>query len=399
MHLDNILAARDTIKNVVMETPVIHSAHFSKLYNNQIFMKCENLQLTGAYKIRGAMNKISRLTPQERGRGVVCSSAGNHAQGVAYAAAQIGVDATVVMPVSTPLLKIQSTKDWGAKVVLHGQVYDDAYNEARRIEQQQGQVFIHPFDDIDVIYGQGTIGLEILEQLSDVDIIVCPIGGGGLISGIALAAKALKPDIQIVGVQAEGAAAMERSFVRGAIIDIDRVSTIADGIAVKCPGRLTFDIIRKNVDDIVTVRESEIVGAFFTLLVRHKLLAETAGVVSLAALDKLGVRNKKIACVISGGNIDVVTISSIINSALVSQGRLMCLAVELQDKPGELVKVASILADANANVIQLEHNQFKAKDKLHNVVLEVTAETNGLDHIAEIKAAFAEAGYPIRVLY
>lgn len=399
MHLDNILAAHDTIKNVVMETPLMHSAHFSKLYNNRVFIKCENLQLTGAYKIRGALNKISRLTPQEQTRGVVCSSAGNHAQGVAYAAAQIGVDATIVMPVSTPLVKIQATKDWGAKVVLHGQVYDDAYKEARRIEQQQGQVFIHPFDDIDVIYGQGTIGLEILEQLIDVDVIVCPVGGGGLISGIALAAKALKPDIQIVGVQAEGAAAMERSFVRGAIIDIDRVSTIADGIAVKCPGRLTFDIIRKNVDDIVTVRESEIVGAFFSLLSRHKLLAEPAGVVTLAALDRLGVRNQKIACVISGGNIDVVTISSIINSALVSQGRLMCLAIELQDKPGELVKVASILADANANVIQLEHNQFKAKDKLHNVVLEVTAETNGLDHIAEIKAAFTEAGYPIRVLY
>lgn len=399
--LAHVQAARETIRDVVYKTPLMRSSVFSQVAGgeNTVYLKCENLQLTGAYKIRGALNKIRSLTTDQQRRGVVCSSAGNHAQGVAFAAAQQGVNATIVMPIGTPFLKARATEKLGGKVVLHGAVYDDAYREARRIEHEQNAVFVHPFDDLQIIYGQGTIGLEILEKLPSADIIVCPVGGGGLISGVAMAAKALNPNVQIIGVQAEGASAMEQSFARGRIVNLDQVRTIADGIAVKCPGETTFELVQKYVDDFVTVTDSEIVESFFMLSEKHKLLAEAAGVAALAALPKLGVRGKNIVVIISGGNIDMVTMSGLINSALVSRGRLFCFSVELQDKPGELVKVASLLADAHANVVHLEHNQFKAKDKLHNVVLEVTAETNGNKHIARIRATFADAGYQIRQLY
>ncbi|MGL5244760.1 MAG: threonine ammonia-lyase, partial [Sarcina sp.] len=363
------------------------------------FMKCENLQLTGAYKIRGALNKIRSLNEEEKNRGVVCSSAGNHAQGVAYASSLENVKATIVMPQTTPLLKVQSTKDFGGNVVLAGQVYDDAYKEAKRIEKHHGATFLHPFNDIDVIYGQGTVGLEIIEDLPDVDIIICPIGGGGLISGVSLAAKSSNPNIKIIGVQATGANAMEQSFKEGHLINIDKVDTIADGIAVKQPGTLTYEIIKDYVDDIVTVTDNEIVEAFFTLSEKHKLLAEASGVVSLAALKKLKVKDKKVVSVISGGNIDMVTISALIDSALVSRGRLVCFSMELIDKPGEAVKVAQVFSSVNANIVELYHNRFKAKDKLKNVVLDVTVETNGHAHIEAIKEALIKQGYNIIQVY
>jgi threonine dehydratase len=399
MYLDNIMKARENIKDIVMKTPLLYSDVFSKESNNQVFMKCENLQLTGAYKLRGALNKISTLTDEEKTKGVVCSSAGNHAQGVAYASNLFGVKSKIVMPKSTPLIKVQNTRNYGGEVVLYGNVYDDAYNEARRIEKEENSVFIHPFNDLDVIFGQGTIALEILEDLDDIDIVLCPIGGGGLISGISLVCKALKPSIKVIGVQAEGANAMERSYKEGTLINLDSVNTIADGIAVKQPGDLTYEFIRNNVDGIVTVKDSEIVESFILLLEKHKLLAEASGVVSLAALKKLNVENKKIVSIISGGNMDMVTISSLINSGLVSRGRLFCFSVELPDIPGQLVAISEILSKLSANIIQLEHNQFKAMDRLKNVVLEVTVETNGLLHIESIKNSLKEAGYHIKQIY
>ena len=375
MYLEKIIKAKKNIEDVVIKTPLIYSEVFSKKSRNQVYMKCENLQLTGAYKIRGALNKIRSLSDEEKSKGVVCSSAGNHAQGVAFAASQANVKSTIVMPKTTPLLKIQSTKDLGGNVVLSGYVYDDAFNEAKRIEQEQGALFIHPFNDIDVICGQGTVALEIFEDLNDVDIILCPIGGGGLISGVTLAAKALNPNVKVIGVQAEGANAMVKSFKAGEIIALDAV------------------------DDIITVSDHEIVEAFFTLSEKHKLLAEASGAVSLAASAKLNCKDKNIVSVISGGNIDMVTITSLINSALVAKGRLFGFSLEVPHKPGQILKIAKVLADTNANIVKLEHDHFKARDALKNMVIEVTLETNGHSHIEEIKKALTDQNYVIKQIY
>lgn len=399
MNLNSIKLAHENIKDVIIKTPLLHSNVFSTSSGNNVYMKCENLQMTGAYKLRGALNKLRNLSDEEKSKGVVCSSAGNHAQGVAYASSLLNIDATIVMPKTTPYLKVESTRNFGGNVVLHGNVYDDAYNEAKNIETKNGATFIHPFNDLDVIYGQGTIALEILEDVKDIDVIICPIGGGGLISGISIAAKSINPNIKIIGVQAKGAASMYESFKKGEIVQLDSVKTIADGIAVKVPGDKTFEIIKEYVDDIVTVTESEIVEAFLLLSEKHKLLAEGSGVVSLAALNKVNFKNKNIACVISGGNIDMLTISSLINSGLVTKGRLCCFNVELPNRPGELQQISKILTEVNANVVKLEHNQFKAANKINNVLLEVTVETNGIDHIEHIKSAFKHEGYSIVQMY
>ncbi|EGT3617682.1 threonine ammonia-lyase [Clostridium perfringens] len=399
MYLEKIIKAKKNIEDVVIKTPLIYSEVFSKKSGNQVYMKCENLQLTGAYKIRGALNKIRSLSEGEKAKGVVCSSAGNHAQGVAFAASQVNVKSTIVMPKTTPLLKIQSTKDLGGNVVLSGYVYDDAFNEAKRIEEEQGALFIHPFNDIDIICGQGTVALEIFEDLKDVDVILCPIGGGGLISGVSLAAKEINPNVKIIGVQAEGANAMEQSFKSGEIVNLESVDTIADGIAVKRPGDLTFNFIKKYVDDIITVSDHEIVEAFFTLSEKHKLLAEASGAVSLAASSKLNFKDKNVVSIISGGNIDMVTITSLINSALVSKGRLFGFSLEVPHKPGQIFRISKILTDVNANIVKLEHNNFKATDALKNMVIEITLETNGHSHIAEIKKALTDQNYVIKQIY
>ncbi len=399
MHLKEIKKARENIKDVINKTPLIHSNVFSSINNCSVYMKCENLQLTGAYKIRGALNKIRSLSEDEKLKGVVCSSAGNHAQGVAYAANLLGVYSTIVMPKNTPYLKIQSTQGFGGNVVLSGTCYDDAYLKAKSIESEKDAIFIHPFNDISIIYGQGTIALEILEDLNDVDVIVCPIGGGGLISGISLAAKEINPNIKIIGVQAEGANAMEESFKSGSLISLSSVNTIADGIAVKSPGELTFNLIREYVDDIVTVSDKEIAEAFLILCEKHKLLAEASGAASLAALRKLNLCNKKVVSIISGGNIDMLTISSLISDGLVERGRLFCFSVELPDIPGQLQEISKILSELNANVVQLEHNQFKASNRLKNVLLEVTVETNGLNHIELIKDTLNNHGFTIKQMY
>lgn len=399
MNLDNIRVAKEHIKDVVVKTPLLHSNFFSKQSNNNVYMKCENLQLTGAYKLRGALNKMMSLSDEEKEKGVVCSSAGNHAQGVAYAANLMGIKATIVMPTTTPYLKVKSTKDLGGNVILHGSVYDDAYSYAKKLEEEKGYTFLHPFNDLNVIYGQGTIALEILEDLKDIDVIVCPIGGGGLISGVALAAKGINSNIKIIGVQAAGANAMETSFHLGKLTPLTSVDTIADGIAVKSPGDITFSIIKEYVDEIITVTDDEMVDAFLALSEKHKLIAEASGAASLAALSKLNFEGKNIVSIISGGNIDMLTITSLINSGLVSRGRLFCFSIELPNIPGELNRITHILKELNANVVKLEHNQFKAVNKLKNTLLEVTVETNGYEHIDTIKNRFISDGYLIEQLY
>ena len=378
MYIDEAKKARKRIEDIIVKTPLLHSDIFSKLSSNNVFMKCENLQVTGAYKIRGALNKISQLSKEEKIKGVVCSSAGNHAQGVAYASSILGIESTIVMPKTTPYLKVQSTKNYGGNTVLFGSCYDDAFLEAKRIEKEEGKVFIPPFDDFDII---------------------CPVGGGGLISGISLVAKSLNPGIKIIGVQASGAPSMYESINKGERITLEQVNTIADGIAVKSPGEKTFEIIDKYVDEIVTVTEGEIVDAFLLLSEKHKLLGEASGVVSLAALNKLNCKDKKICSIISGGNIDMLTISNLINNGLVSGGRLFCFSVELPDVPGQLVDISQILSEENANVVKLEHNQFKAMNRINNVLLEVTVETNGHEHINKIIKHFNSKGYKINIMY
>ncbi|MCT4618191.1 MAG: threonine ammonia-lyase [Marinisporobacter sp.] len=390
--------AKNRLESVLQDTHLIHSPIFSKESENHVYIKPENLQTTGAFKIRGAYNKISKLSIKERNKGLIASSAGNHAQGVAYAAKLLNVKATIVMPKTTPLIKVEATKNFGANVVLYGDCYDDAYKEALRLKKEKGYVFIHPFDDLDVVEGQGTIGFEILEEMKDIDAILVPIGGGGLISGIAVAAKAMNPSVKIIGVEPEGAKAMKLSMEHNKLIHLDAVNTIAEGVAVKSPGSLTFSIIREYVDEIVTVSDFEIMEAFLLLLEKHKLIGETAGVLSLAGLKKIKEKNKKIACVVSGGNIDVLTVSSMINRGLFSRGRIFSFSVDLPDKPGELVRISEILAKINANVIKLDHNQFKTVDRFMDVQLEVTVETNGHEHIKQIVESFEKEGYFIKCL-
>lgn len=399
MHLNSIKTAYDNIKDVVTVTPLLYSPLLSKKHENNIYIKCENLQLTGSYKIRGALNKIRGLYIEDKVNGVVCSSAGNHAQGVAYASNLLGVHSTIVMPQTTPYLKVQSTIDYGGEVLLHGECYDDSYLKAKEISETSNKTFIHPFDDINVIYGQGTVALEIFNQLDNVDVIICPIGGGGLISGVALAAKELNPNVKIVGVQAEGANAMEMSFKKGEKLSLDKVNTIADGIAVKCPGTLNYNFIKDYVDEIVTVSDKEISEAFLILCEKHKLLAEASGVVSIAAIKKLNFKNKNIVSVISGGNIDMLTISSLINDGLVERGRLFCFTIELPDTPWQIFNVSRLLSQLNANIVNLEHNTFKANNKFKNVQVEVTVETNGKSHIDLIKTRFKDEGFNLNQMY
>jgi threonine dehydratase len=393
--LKDFTLAENRLKNVIKETKLIFSPAFSEESQNEIFIKPENLQKTGAFKIRGAYNKIALLSDEEKKRGLIASSAGNHAQGVAFAAEQLGVPATIVMPKTTPLIKVEATKKYGAKVVLAGDVYDEAYQEAIRLQKENNYTFIHPFNDKDVIVGQGTIGLEIFKELPDTDIVLVPVGGGGLIAGVAAAIKLVNPHIKVIGVEPEGAASMLESFKNDKVTRLESTHTIADGTAVKEVGDLTFELCKKYVDEIITVSDYELMEAFLILVEKHKIIAENSGLLSLAGIKKLNVKNKKIVCVVSGGNIDVLTISSLITKGLVSRGRIFRFSIALNDRPGELLLVSDILAKQNANVIKLDHNQFKNLDRFTHVELEVTVETNGEKHIQEIIKAFAEKGYSI----
>lgn len=399
LRLGDVLEARERIKDICVNTKLIYSTEFSRESGNEVYIKPENLQITGAFKLRGALNKIGKLSDEQKQKGLIASSAGNHAQGVAYSASKLGIKATIVMPETTPLIKVQATRNYGVDVVLKGQVYDEAYEEAKRLEEENGYTFVHPFNDLDVMAGQGTIAVEIIEELRDVDAILVPIGGGGLISGIAVAAKGINPNIKVIGVQAEGANPMKLSFESGELTFVDKVDTIADGAAVKKPGDITFEVIKQYVDEIVTVSDQELMEAVFILLEKHKLVAEATGVMSLAALKRLNFKGQKVVSLISGGNIDVVTIASLLNHGLVSRGRLFCFSVKLHDTPGQLLKISTILAEKGANVIKLDHNQFKAIDRLKHVVLEVTVETNGHEHIDEIVKALNQAGYNVDKIY
>ena len=399
MHkLYEFMEARERLGTVIEKTKLIHSTVFSEESGNDIYIKPENLQKTGSFKIRGAYNRIAKLTEEEKSRGVIAASAGNHAQGVAFGAQKLGIKSVIVMPKHTPLIKVEATRKYGAEVILFGDVYDDAYNKAKELQAEYGYTFVHPFDDEDVIEGQGTIALEVLEELPDAEIILVPIGGGGLISGVAAAAKMKNPQIKIIGVEPEGAASAVAALENNEVVELSEAVTIADGTAVKKIGNTTFDYIKKYVDEIVTVSDYELMEAFLLLVEKHKIVAENSGILSVAGLKKLNVKGKKIISILSGGNIDVLTISSMINKGLVNRGRIFTFSVDLPDKPGQLVAVSEMLSNQNANVIRLEHNQFKNLDRFHEVELQVTVETSGEEHIEKIIKNFKENGYIIKRL-
>ena len=393
--IQDFITAKEKLSKVLLKTSLIQSPIFSKEAGNEVYIKPENLQKTGSFKIRGAYNKITNLSDKEKKKGVIASSAGNHAQGVAYGAKESGIKAVIVMPKSTPLIKVESTKQYGAEVVLHGDVYDDAFKKAKELEEKKGYVFVHPFDDKDVIYGQGTITLEILEELPETDIILVPIGGGGLISGIACAAKILKPEIKIIGVEPDGAASAYEAIKEDKVIELKEANTIADGTAVKKIGNTTFEYIKKYVDEIITVSDYELMEAFLLLVEKHKIIAENSGILSLAALKKLKEKNKKVVSVVSGGNIDVLMISSMINKGLIRRDRIFNFTVNIPDKPGELAKVVDLIAEQGANVVKLEHNQFKNLSRFKDIELQIIVETNGSEHIQKLIQAFEKKGYEI----
>ena len=395
LKLEDFKAAKKRVDEVIDETRLIHSEAFSNECGNDVYIKPENLQKTGAFKIRGAYNKIIKLDDDAKMKGLIASSAGNHAQGVAYAARKLGVKATICMPAHTPLIKVEATKTHGAEVVLHGEVYDEAYAKAVELQKKEGYTFIHPFDDEDIIEGQGTIALEILEELPDTDVILVPIGGGGLIAGIACAAKQINPNVKIYGVEPEGAASALAAIHEDQVVTLAEANTIADGTAVKTIGSKTFEYIKKYVDGIITVNDYELMDAFLLLVEKHKLVAEGSGILSLAGLKKLYEKNKKVVSLVSGGNIDVLTISSMINKGLISRGRIFTFSVQLPDKPGQLELVSKVLNQCNANVIAVDHNQFKNFARFSEVELRVTVETNGNSHIQTIIDEFAKLGYNI----
>lgn len=395
LRLGDFEKARIRLGPLIRRTRLIHSDIYSRETGNDIYIKPENLQRTGSFKIRGAYNKMAKLSQDEKKRGVIASSAGNHAQGVALAGNMLGIRTTIVMPRYTPLIKVEATRNYGADVILEGEDYDGAYKRAIELQEERGYTFVHPFNDMDVIEGQGTIALEILEEVPDADMILVPIGGGGLISGIAAAAKKKNPEIKIIGVEADGAASAKLSMEKLKVTELRESSTIADGAAVKKIGDLSFRYIRDYVDEIITVSDYDLMREFLVLVEKHKIVAENAGILSVAGLRKLQVRDKKIISVLSGGNIDVLTIASMINKGLSARGRILKFSVDLPDKSGQLVNVSKILARKNANVIKLDHNQFKNLDRFHHVELEVTVETNGEEHISEIIHALDSEGYKI----
>jgi threonine dehydratase len=396
MTLDQFKAARSVLSGVLRDTHLVYSAALSKAAGNQVYIKPENMQVTGAYKIRGAYYKISTLTQEQKDRGLVTASAGNHAQGVAYAAQRSGVAATVVMPTTTPLVKVNNTKDYGAKVILHGETFDDAAQLAAQLAQEEGLTYVHPFNDPVLATGQGTIAYEIFSDLPDVDVILVPVGGGGLAAGVSTLAKLLNPNVKVYGVEPTGAASMKASLEAGHVVTLDKVVTIADGVAVKTPGDQVFPYIQKNLDGILTIEDDELVDAFLDMMEKHKMIVENAGLLSIAALNHLDCRGKNVVPVLSGGNMDVITVSSLVQHGLLNRGRIFTFSVLLPDRPGELLKVASIVAGESGNIIKLEHNQFVNINRQSGVELRVTLEAFGHSHKAQILDALVAAGYDAR---
>lgn len=388
--------ARGVLSGVIRNTSLVYSPAFSKATGNQIYIKPENMQVTGAYKIRGAYYKISTLNDEEKARGLVTASAGNHAQGVAYAAQAAGVSATIVMPTTTPLVKVNNTKDYGAKVVLHGETFDDAAELAAKLSEEEGLTYVHPFNDPAIATGQGTISYEIFQDLPDVDVILVPIGGGGLATGVSTLAKLLNPNVTVIGVEPSGAASMKASLDAGHVVTLDRVETIADGVAVKTPGDQIFPYIQKNIDDIITIPDDELVDAFLDMMEKHKMIVENAGLLPIAALSHLKCRGKNVVPVLSGGNMDVITVASLVQHGLINRGRVFTFSVQLPDRPGELLRVAQLVAEANGNIIKLEHNQFVNINRQSGVELRVTLEAFGHTHKRAILDALCGAGYAAR---
>lgn len=395
--LKDILEARDVLKDVISKTGLVYNKTFSDVIGASVYLKTENLQKTGSFKLRGAYNKIAHLDESDKKKGVVASSAGNHAQGVAFAARDFSIKATIVMPRHAPISKVVATESYGANVILHGEIYDEAARKAEEIQQKTGAVFIHPFDDPMVIAGQGTVGLEILEELPDVDVIVVPVGGGGLISGIAMAAKHIKPDVKIIGVQAQNAPSMYESFKKGDIVKTSCSTSIADGISVKVPGRLTFDIIKNYVDDIVTVDEDQIAEAILMLLEKAKIVSEGAGAVSMAALlnGLIDVKGKNVVSIISGGNIDVNILSQVMDKGLVRQGRKMFVGTVIQDRPGTLYSLLHLIADNGANVLSVMHNRLTNEAPVGYAKIELILETRDKEHCERLIEVLISEGYKI----
>lgn len=385
--------AAEKVKEVTLATNLVYSEYFSNQSENKVYLKPENMQYTGAYKVRGAYYKISTMSEDARKKGLITASAGNHAQGVAYAASKYGVPATVVMPTTTPLIKVNRTKGYGAKVVLYGNVYDEACEYAMKLAKEQGLTFVHPFDDLDVATGQGSIAMEIIKELPTVDYILVPIGGGGLATGVSTLAKLLNPKIKVIGVEPAGAACMKASLEAGKVVSCDHVSTIADGTAVQTPGKIIFPYIQENLDDIITVEDEELIPCFLDLLENHKMLAENSGLLTIAALKHLDVKNKKVVSIISGGNMDVITIASLVQHGLIMRDRIFTVSVFLPDKPGELNKVSDVIADAQGNIIKLEHNQFVSINRNSAVELTITMEAFGTEHKNKIIKSLKKAGY------
>lgn len=385
--------ASECVKRVTQETKLVYSEYFSSQTGNKVYLKAENMQVTGAYKIRGAYYKTSTLTEEERAKGLITASAGNHAQGVAYAAKAYGCKAVIVMPETTPLMKVNRTKSYGAEVVLHGDVYDEACEYAYRLAEEHGYTFIHPFDDPAVATGQGTIAMEIVQELPLVDYILVPIGGGGLATGISTLAKYLNPKIKVIGVEPAGAACMKASLEKGEVVTLPGVNTIADGTAVKTPGHNIFPYIQKNLDGILTVSDDELIVAFLDMVENHKMVVENSGLLTVAALKHLDVKGKKIVSVLSGGNMDVITMASVVQRGLIQRDRIFTISVLLPDRPGELVRVASVIAEQQGNVIKLEHNQFVSTNRNAAVELRITMEAFGTEHKVRIIEALKQNGY------
>ena len=393
MTLDSFKSARSVLSGVINETNLIYSPAFSASCGNNVYLKPENMQVTGAYKIRGAYFKISTLSEEEKALGLITASAGNHAQGVAYAARHAGVSATVVMPTTTPMLKVNNTKGYGAKVILHGSTFDDAAAKAMELAESEGMTYIPPFNDLTVATGQGTIAYEIFRNLPDVDVILVPIGGGGLASGVSTLAKLLNPNVKVIGVEPTGAASMKASLKAGHVVTLENISTIADGVAVKTPGDLVFPYIQQNIDEIITIDDAELVDAFLDMAEKHKMIVENAGLLTIAALNHLDCKDKNVVSILSGGNMDVITMSSLIQHGLINRGRIFTFSVQLPDRPGELVRVAQLVAEKNGNIIRLDHNQFVNLNRQSGVELKVTLEAFGHAHKQEIMDALAAAGY------
>ena len=396
--LEKFEEASEIVQKVTLETKLKYSEYFTEQTGNKVWFKPENMQYTGAYKVRGAYYKISTLSQEERDRGLITASAGNHAQGVAYAAKIYGCKAVIVMPTTTPLIKINRTKSYGAEVVLYGDVYDEACDYALKLAEENGYTFIHPFNDLDVATGQGSIAMEIIKELPTVDYVLCPIGGGGLCTGVATLVKMLNPKIKVIGVEPAQANCMQVSVEKGEVVTLPTVNTIADGTAVKSPGDKLLPYIMENVDEIITVEDDELIGAFLDMIENHKMVVENSGLLTVAALKHLNVRGKKVVAILSGGNMDVITMSTVVQHGLIQRGRIFTISILLPDKPGELVKVASAIADTKGNIVKLDHNQFITINRSSAVELRITMEAYGEEHKQEIIQKLRDAGYDPKIV-